>query len=179
MNPSPYKQFSGEEIIADILLEVPESQEVFAAHNIACAGCHVNQYESLKDGVMAHYGEDAFWEIIKDLNEMCQELKIPANQELKKKDPIVTDAAKKQVLAFQAEQKKEGFGLRIEVHQNGEDLSHFLDFEDQPQKRDIVIQTNDIRIFCDPESLRLLKNKQVNYVVEGDEEGFKFEPQPT
>ncbi len=176
MTKTQYRQFSGEEIISDILLEFPEAHEILAAHGIACAGCHINQYETLKDGVIAHYGEDLFWVVIKDLNEAAIELKLALDGERKTTDPEITESAKTKILEFQKEAGKEGFGLRIEVTLNpGSEPNYFLDFEEKPERGDRLIEDKGIKIFCDPDSYRFLQNKRVNYVLLDGEEGFKFE----
>ncbi len=172
---TPIKQFTGEEIIADVLLEFPEAHEILAAHGIACAGCHINQYESLRDGIIAHYGEEMYMIVINDLNEAAQELKLQPGGKKETKDPVVTDNAKEKILAFQKDADQEGYGFRVEITGFGGNLSYFLDFEKNPDKGDKVVESNRIKIFCDPDSYRLLQNKVIDYKVTDDDEGFKFE----
>jgi len=165
--------FTGEEIIADVLMDFPSAHEILAAHGIACAGCHINQYETLQEGIMAHYGDEMFLTVMRDLNEAVDEIGRDGKGE--KKDPIITDAAKAKIEEFQTESDKLGFGFKIEVMQEMGDPSYFLDFQERPDRGDRVVETNGVRIFCDTSSYKFLQNKVVDYQTVGEEEGFKFE----
>lgn len=165
--------FTGDEIIADVLLDFPTAHEVLAAHGIACAGCHINQYESLRDGVVAHYGDEMFVVVMKDLNEAAADSGHQVSSD--KKDPVITDTAKQKILEFQRDADKVGFGFKIEVIQDYGEPQYFLDFAERPDRGDKVLESNGIRIFCDINSYKYLQNKQVNYKTENGEEGFKFE----
>jgi len=144
-------QFTGDEIIADVLMDFPTSHEVLAAHGIACAGCHINQYETLRDGIIAHYGQELFATVMRDLNEAASELGHEMGAD--KKDPIITDNA---------------------VQEYG-DPSYFLDFQERPDRGDKVVESNGVQIFCDTQSYKWLQNKTIDYKTENGEEGFKFE----
>lgn len=165
--------FTGEEIIADLLLDFPTAHEILAAHGIACAGCHINQYESLKEGVIAHYGDEMFATVLRDLNDAVDEVGRDTGP---KKDPIITDEAKAKIKAFQTEANKEGFGFKIEVIQEYGDPSYFLDFQEHPDRGDKIVESNGVRIFCDIQSFKWLQNKSIDYKTENCEEGFKFTP---
>ncbi len=171
--PDTQPQFTGDEIIADVLLDFPTAHEVLAAHGIACAGCHINQYETLRDGIIAHYGDEMFVVVMKDLNEAAEELGHEGGGD--KKDPVITDNAKAKILEFQKEGNKEGFGFKIEVIQDYGEPSYFLDFQERPDRGDKVLESNGVRIFCDISSYKWLQNKSIDYKTENGEEGFKFE----
>ena len=98
MTKTPH-QFTGEEIIADVLLDFPTAHEILAAHGIACAGCHINQYETLREGIIAHYGDEMFSTVMRDLNEAAMEMEHEMGSG--KKDPVISDAAKAKIEAFQ------------------------------------------------------------------------------
>ena len=166
-------QFTGDEIIADVLMDFPTSHEVLAAHGIACAGCHINQYETLRDGIIAHYGQELFATVMRDLNEAASELGHEMGAD--KKDPIITDNARAKILEFQKESDKLGFGFKIEVVQEYGDPSYFLDFQERPDRGDKVVESNGVQIFCDTQSYKWLQNKTIDYKTENGEEGFKFE----
>lgn len=164
--------FTGEEIISDVLLEFPTAHEILAAHGIACAGCHINQYETLREGITAHYGDELFVTVMRDLNEAVDEI----GRESGPQNPVViTNAAKAKIEEFQIEAGKEGFGFKVEVVQEMGEPSYFLDFQERPDRGDQVVDTNGIKVFCDASSYKWLLNKQIHYAVENGEEGFKFE----
>ncbi len=168
-------QFTGQEFISEILEQMPDSQEIFAAHGLSCAGCYINVYETLEQGVLGHgFDEEATNRLLNDLNEAARTIKLEAN--IKLKNPELTETAKQKVLEFQKEQKSEGFGFKIQVGQEKGDASYFLDFLEKPEKGDIVIETREINLFLDKDSLKKLQNHIIDFGSnEEGEEGFKIE----
>ena len=68
------QHFEGDETIVDILMEIPESYEVFASYGLHCIGCPIAPTESLKDGASSHgIIGIAFEQMLEDLNEMKEE----------------------------------------------------------------------------------------------------------
>lgn len=164
--------FTGEEIIADVLVDFPTAHEILAAHGIACAGCHINQYETLREGIIAHYGDEMFVTVMRDLNEAVDEIGRDTGP---KKEVVITDNAKTKIEAFQEDSGKLGFGFKVEVVQEHGEPSYFLDFQERPDRGDKVVDTNGIKVFCDTNSYKWLLNKKIDYAEENGEEGFKFE----
>ena len=167
--------FTGDEIISDILLSFSEAHEILASHGIACAGCHINQYETLREGVSAHYSPDLFNRVLADLNEAAAEtgelnlVRLP--------DPIITPSARDKLLEFQVAEDKKGYGLKVEAIDNLGEPNYFLDLQKKPDSGDRVFQSEGIHIFCNLESEKILRGKQINYVITDEDEGFKFESQ--
>ena len=66
--------YTGEETISYILMDMPESYEIFASYGLACAGCPIAPMEGLRDGAAAHgiIGQ-VFEDLLSDLNEMKAE----------------------------------------------------------------------------------------------------------
>ena len=168
-------QFDGSEIIGDILSAMPEASEILASHGVACASCHINTYETLQDGILGHgFGQDTLDDILADLNEAASDMGLQKGS-MKKEPPHLTTAAAEKIKAFQEAQDKKGFGFRIEVTSLGEgDPSYFLDLEEKPDKEDKTICSDGVSLFLSPESFRYLQNKTIDYVVEGEDEGFKI-----
>ena len=70
--------FTGEETISYILMDLPESYEIFASYGLACAGCPVAPMEELKDGAKSHgINDETFKQLLEDLNEMKEEKDSP------------------------------------------------------------------------------------------------------
>jgi len=166
--------FSGDEIISDILLDFAEAQEIMASHGIACAGCHVNQYETLREGVVAHYDQATFDRLLADLNEASADSGF--THLTGAKPPMLTKAAKQKIDEFQASDDKLGWGLKVDAMDNLGEPNYFLDFQKIPDRGDLTTESEGIKIFYSPESAKWLRNKQINYVVTDEDEGFKFEP---
>ena len=165
--------FTGDEIISDILLDFYEAQEIMNSHGIACAGCHINQYETLREGVVAHYNQKTFERVLADLNEAAQESGNIGLQ--RRKEPIISELAHQKILEFQENGQQKGWGLKVEAIDNLGDISYFLDFQQKPDRGDKVFTSQGISIFCSPESEKFLRGRCINYVIQDDEEGFKFE----
>ena len=57
---------TGDEPIAEVLREYPQTLRVFLSHGLMCVGCAVARFENIRDGATAHgIDVDA---LIKDLN---------------------------------------------------------------------------------------------------------------
>jgi len=66
--------YTGDETISYILMDLPESYEVFASYGLACAGCPIAPMEGLRDGAAAHgLVGNSFDQLLEDLNEMKEE----------------------------------------------------------------------------------------------------------
>lgn len=169
-------QFTGEEIIAEIIQKMPEAQQILMAHGLSCVNCQVGAYESLAQGCRVHgFDEKALERLLEDLNEAAKELKIEENKTLK--PPYLTQKAKVKILEFQKEQGKKGFGFKIDVLPRcGTTPDYFLEFLETPQENDQVIESLGIKLFLSPVSLKALLNCEIDFGSneEGDE-GFKIE----
>lgn len=162
-------KFTGDEIISDVLLDFPEAQDILAMHGIACASCHINQYETLREGIIAHYGAVAFEQVLGDLNDAAGEVL------LDKPEPFLTPKARDQALAFQSESGQAGYGFRIEVIREEGEVSYFLDFEQKSQDGDKVVESEGIKLFLDPESYKYMRGKKIDFGEKEGEAGFKIE----
>jgi hybrid cluster-associated redox disulfide protein len=57
---------TGDEPIAQVLKEYPQTLRVFLSHGLMCVGCAVARFENIRDGATAHgIDVDA---LLKDLN---------------------------------------------------------------------------------------------------------------
>ena len=172
---SKHLQFDGSEIIGDILSLMPESAEILASHGVSCASCHINAFEILRDGILGHgYDEDDLQAVIADLNECAADMKL-TDKSVPKQDPKLTEVAVEKIQEFQKAQNKEGWGFKIEVLDIAEDTSYFIDFYEKPEKNDIIITQESIKLFLDPESFRFLQDRTINFITDEGEEGFKIQ----
>ncbi len=167
--------FNGSEIIGDILSLMPEAAEILSSHGVSCASCHINAYETLQDGILGHgYDQDDLNSVLADLNECATDMGL-TDTSIPKEDPKLTEYAAEKVKEFQTSQEKDGWGFRVEVLDNSGDNSYFLDFEEKPEKNDIIVESQSIKMYLAPDSFRLLQNKTINFVEKEGEEGFKIE----
>ncbi|HEY5713958.1 MAG TPA: iron-sulfur cluster biosynthesis family protein [Candidatus Gracilibacteria bacterium] len=168
-------QFTGSEIIGDILGAMPEASEILASHGVACASCHINAYETLEQGILGHgFGQDTLDDILQDLNEAAADMGL-TTESTKKNPPTLTTAAANKIRDFQKSQHKEGFGFRIEVTDFSlEDPGYFLDLEEKPDKEDHIINSQEVQLWLSPDSYRFLQNKTIDYVETKEDAGFKI-----
>ena len=69
-------KFTGDETIADILENFPESAEILVAHGLGCVGCHAGAFETLRQGAMTHgFEEKEIQILLEDLNDAAAEMK--------------------------------------------------------------------------------------------------------
>lgn len=171
---SPKKKFDGGETVAEILETMPEAQEILLAHGLHCAGCMIGNFERLADGVRGHgMGDAELQKILQDLNEAAEDLNVFAP----KKDPFLTKVAAEKVRQFQKEAGQEGAGFKLEAlfPPGSEEVTYHLDFLDHPEAGDAVVETEGVKLFLSPQTLRHLQNCRIDFSDAGDEAGFKIE----
>lgn len=172
-----FLQFSGNEVVADIINKMPEAIEILQAHGLSCASCHMNVNESLSDGIIGHgMTEKDVHIILKDLNEAAEELKIPVKGRIIE-NPKLSDKAVQKVLEFQTESNQIGYGFKIEVLPDSiGKAQYYLDFLEKPDKGDVIIESKGIHLFLDKESLIFLRNSVIDYIIDSEKgEGFKIQ----
>jgi iron-sulfur cluster assembly protein len=65
--------------------------------------------------------------------------------------------------------------LRVAVIGGGcSGLTYKMDLQDNPQDRDILVETNGIRVVVDPKSAMYVTGSELDYVETLQESGFKF-----
>lgn len=68
-----------------------------------------------------------------------------------------------------------GVGLRLGVRTTGcSGLAYKLDYVDEPQAEDQVVEQLGVKVFIDPKSLPFLDGTQLDYRRDGLNEGFRF-----
>lgn len=68
-----------------------------------------------------------------------------------------------------------GLGLRLGIRTTGcSGLAYNLEYVDQPQENDAIIEQLGVKVFVDPKSQPFLDGTQVDYSREGLNEGFRF-----
>ncbi|MEO6984177.1 MAG: iron-sulfur cluster assembly protein IscA [Paralcaligenes sp.] len=68
-----------------------------------------------------------------------------------------------------------GIGLRLGVRNTGcSGMAYKIEYVDQVQADDILVESLGVKVFIDPESLSYLDGTQLDYSRDGLNEGFKF-----
>ena len=86
----------------------------------------------------------------------------------------VTETASKKIVQ-QLEKREKGMGIRLGVRTTGcSGLAYVLEYVDQIESDDIVIDMKNFVIVIDPKSSVYLGGLEVDYVRQGLNEGFEF-----
>lgn len=73
------------------------------------------------------------------------------------------------------DQRGKGKGIRIGVKTTGcSGLSYVLEFVDNPDSHDIVVEQGEFNVYVDPKSSIYLTGMTVDYQKKGLNEGFEF-----
>ncbi len=86
----------------------------------------------------------------------------------------MTEAAREHVRSHLANRGK-GLGIRLGVKTTGcSGLSYELDFVDEPDPDDKLVEFDDVRLYLDPRCVTYVNGTELDYVREGLNEGFVF-----
>jgi iron-sulfur cluster assembly protein len=89
----------------------------------------------------------------------------------------ITPAAAEAILEIrETNELEEGAGLRITARLDGEDVAIELDFVEQPEEGDAVVEQAGARVFLDPESAGLLTEVELTVEEHEDHVHFEFAP---
>jgi len=87
----------------------------------------------------------------------------------------LSDKAIQQVKALLTRDNRKGHGLRISVADGGcSGFSYKLDFAQEENPGDRILELNDLRVYIDPASVPYLKGTTIDYVSSLYGGGFKF-----
>lgn len=87
----------------------------------------------------------------------------------------LTDNAAKQVKALLADRGKSSIGVRVGVKSGGcSGLKYFVEYADEKNPFDEIIQDKGVTILIDPKALMYLLGTQMDFVSEQFKSGFTF-----
>ena len=161
---------TGEETIGEMIREHPKAAGVMLRYGLHCVGCHVNQYESVKQGALGHgMPEETFNQLIKELNETL-------NKKIEELE--LTDSARQMISRYAQEDDKTGWGLKVLVKKGPESFQYDMAFEETPGDDDQVFEfgkQTKVQLFVDKESYKLLKGSEIDFVQTPEESGFRID----
>ncbi len=165
--------------MGDIVQKYPAAIEVMLANGLHCIGCHVSYWETLEQGTLGHgISEEQMNKMIDDINKTISESVSTIDQG---KPLILTKKATEKLKDLTSSQKNNMEGLKIVVSPGGCAGYHY-DFEltQSKEDKDIVIETEGVKVFIDQESLDMIKGSTIDYVDALQGAGFKVSnPQAT
>jgi iron-sulfur cluster assembly protein len=69
-----------------------------------------------------------------------------------------------------------GVGLKLGVRSTGcSGFAYVVDYADQAEPRDLVFEDRGVKVFVDPDSLKLIDGTIVDFVKQGLNEAFRFQ----
>ena len=87
----------------------------------------------------------------------------------------ITDAAAERVQALLREREKPSVGIRVGVKKGGcSGLSYVIEYADDLQKFDEVVEDKGIKVIIDPKAIMYLIGTEMDYVEEKMKSGFVF-----
>lgn len=85
----------------------------------------------------------------------------------------ISDTAAEKAKEILTAEGKADWGLRIFVSEGGCCGPSFeMDIDEKPGNEDLVTEKNGLKVFTDKRTHEGLKGLQMDYIVEGDQEGF-------
>ena len=103
--------------------------------------------------------------------------KISAKQKAKMKyDVTLTKKAAEKILEFAKHEKKKDFGLKLYVFPGGcSGFQYGMDFEERPEKTDVVMEQHGVKLFVDSDSIDFLKGATIDFIDSMHGSGFKID----
>lgn len=106
---------------------------------------------------------------------MIDEASSQVPEQTEKLDLFLTEKATQQVKLLLARDHREGDGLRVSVTDGGcSGFSYKLDFAREANPGDIVLESDNLKVFVDSTSAPYLKGMTIDYVASLYGGGFKF-----
>ncbi len=155
--------------MGEIVKKYPEAIEVMLEYGLHCVGCGAAYEESVEQGVLGHGGTpEEVIELVEKMNESIAET-----------DPTktlnITQKAADKLKEILTKEKKESYGLRVEVMPGGcAGFKYGLSIEEKEEKEDLIVEEKGVKIFIPKASLLMLKGAKIDYVDSLQGAGFRI-----
>ncbi len=157
--------------IGEVISTYPEAARVMTENGLHCIGCGASPWETIEGGTMGH-GMSGIQmnKLLEELNKLVKERKSGTAT------LFVTDLAVAKLKKILKSQKKENYGLAVSVTPGGcSGFMYAMDFQKEPNKGDVVVEKNGVKIFIDSESSPMIRGANLDYVEGLQGSGFKIE----
>ena len=175
MTESQSPQFVNADMyINDVVMRYPVAAEVMLSYGLHCVGCHVSQFETIRQGASGHgqMDEEEVQMLVQELNEAIARKEVATSGETL----TVTNKAVQKIREFAEQEGKLDHFLRVKVVAGGcSGFKYDLDFDDQAADDDEVLRTDALDIRIDPDSADFLKGSILDYIDGLDGSGFKVD----
>ena len=156
--------------MGDIVKQYPAAIPVMLNHGLHCVGCNVSYDETLEQGAMSHGMEESeFAEMVSEIKQVVEDSKLHSG------DPLnVTPQAIAKMKQLIAENKKNGYGVRVQIVPGGcSGFSYDFDFENKQRDGDSMFEFEGVKVYVDSESFSMIKGSKIDYVDSFQGAGFK------
>jgi iron-sulfur cluster assembly protein len=161
--------------INDVVMRYPSAAEVMLSYGLHCVGCHVSQFETIRQGAAGHgqMDEEEVALLIDEINKSIARTEVAVSGDVL----TVTNKAVDKIAEFASqEDDQEGMFLRVKVIPGGcSGFKYDLDFAHEPQEGDVVVSTDALDIRIDADSAQFLRGSVLDYLDGLDGSGFKVE----
>lgn len=162
--------------IGEAVMRYPVTAEIMLSYGLACVGCHVNQFESIRQGAMGHGGmdEDEVQELVQEMNEAIAERESDTDLS---SPLVVTKRAHDKIAEFAKDEEDQGrIFLRVQVLPGGcSGFKYDLDWDREAKDDDTVISGGEFPIRVDPDSMEQLRGAVLDYLDGLQGSGFKID----
>ncbi len=156
--------------MGDIVKKYPAAIPVMLNHGLHCVGCNVSYDETLEQGAAGHGMEEVeFAEMVSEIKHVIADSNVHSDKPLN-----VTPQAVNKMKQLIAENKKNGYGVRVQVVSGGcSGLSYDFDFENKQREEDKVFEFEGVKIYVDQQSFAMIEGSKIDYVDSFQGAGFK------
>ncbi|MBT4604927.1 iron-sulfur cluster assembly accessory protein [archaeon] len=186
------KAITKQTLIGDIVDQYPHLVPTLLSFGVHCVGCHVSPFEPLGEGLAGHGMDEAkIQDCLEKLNKAHQEhlgsqgAKKTQNQDIqnsiskeestKELTLTLTQKAVDKIKELTKEHKKNA--LMIAVKPGGcsgyEYVLELVEDKDKQENQHIISQ-DDVKVFIDKESLKIMNGSQIDYQNTLQDAGFKI-----
>jgi len=164
---------SKKDIIKNVLDRYPEKAQKLAQTmmdaGLNCVGCHASTSESLEEGMLSHGMTP------KAIDSLVKEMNKTVGEKVKVKAVAVSEEAAKKIKGLLTDEKKSGWGLKIDVRSGGcGGYQYELSFQKESLDGEIFTESRGIKIFYGMDDAELLSGSEVEYADGPHGEGFRI-----
>ena len=162
-------------VIADVLRQYPDVAVIMLEHGLHCVGCHANVYDTIEAGCKVHGIDDtAVDSMVAEMNKFIGEVK-SSEKDSRGEGVSLTDVAAGKIKELLVKEGQGDYGLRVSVMPGGcSGFVYQMNFEPKADPSDVVFEDKGVKVFVDPESLKLISGAEVDYMDSLNESGFKI-----
>ena len=163
--------------MGEIIQKWPAAADIMQSYGLHCFGCHINLFESLEQGVLAHGMDEKIVDsILDELNNLANSKPVEEKNQKHSEDVSLTELAATKLKELAEKEGKQGYGIRVAVVKGGcAGYMYNIEFRQKQQTGDHVIESHGLKLFADDNSYNMLKGVVIDYAETLQGAGFKFE----